>query len=192
MTDWDFQEEEDRTTSVFSVELERDLLEKNIIVIHGELDEKLCNRIAKECLILEEKKPKHVKIILNTVGGEVYHALLVYNSIRSLVLSGAKVTIEVRGLAASAGAIILQAGSERIAHKWSRFMLHEVGAFEYGKCTELQEQSTEVAKLNEMVLRILAERTGKKLKTLKKLVRKKDYWMSAEEALKFGLIDKVL
>jgi len=173
-------------------QIEKCLLENNLLVIHGEMNEEGCNKVSRKLLFLQCKKAKNVKIVLNSVGGEVYHALLVYNTIEDLKKSGTKVSIEARGLCASMGVIILMAGTTRIASKYTRFLLHEVSSMTYGKASEVKEESRELTKLNLMLDEIIANRSKVSLKDLQKKTRKKDLWLSAEEALNWGLIDKVV
>lgn len=133
-----------------------------------------------------------ITLILNTPGGYVYNGLLIYNTMKRLVASGIELTCEVRGMAASMGAIILQAASKRVASNDTRFLIHEVSSISWGTTSQLQEEAEEVKKLNELLNGIISKKTGKSLGELTALEKKTDVWFSAQEALQFGLIDEVL
>lgn len=179
--------------SLLDDKIEEELLKKGIIVLNGELKEEIVDKVCKRLLYLgTEKKVKEIKVILNSVGGEVFLGLLIYNTILDLTKAGKKVIIETRGLAASMGCIILQAGSERRASKYTRFLIHEISTFTFGKSSEVKEQAEETIKLNNMLREILASRTGKKAEEIEKLWHKRDVWMSSKEAKEFGLVDLIV
>jgi len=189
--EWSLDEEE-KPKSLLEDKIEKELLDKGVILLHGELNEKLCNFACKKLLYLEAKGFKSIRIVLNSPGGEVYHALLVYNTIKELVDKGLKVEVEARGLVASAAMLILQAGSLRRASKYSRFLIHEVSSWSYGKASEIVDESKEVMKVNEMLLEILAEKSSLTKRRLAKMIKRKDFWFGSEEAKKWGFIDEVI
>jgi len=172
--------------------IEQKLLDKRILILHGETGENTCNLACKELVYLGSVSKEPIKVILNSVGGEVYHALLIYNTLTSLRKEGIRITIEVRGLAASMGLIILQAGSERLTTKYTRFLMHEITTWAFGKASQVEEEAKEAKKVNDMLYEIISERTGKSIKVIAKKCKKKDVWMNADEALKYGLIDKIV
>lgn len=143
-----------------------------------------------EYLATINSKPIHV--IINCEGGEIYAGLMIYDSIRKIISKGIEVICEARGLAASMGCIILQAGSKRLSTKHSRFLLHETRSITFGKTSEQEEQVKELAKLNKMINEIISEKTGKSVDEVEKLCKKKDVWFSAEEAKDFGLLDEIV
>jgi len=173
-------------------EINRFLLHNRVIILHGEINEENCNLVARKLLYLQLKKVKDVRIILNSVGGEVYHGLLLYNTLEEMKKQGTKVIVETRGLCASMAVIVLQGGDERIAAKYSRFLLHEVSSWAYGKASEVKEESEELEKVNTMLDEIIIKNSKMTLKELQKRTKKKDWWISALEALKYGIIDKVI
>jgi len=148
--------------------------------------------VVKELLYVSLKNTEPIKVILNSVGGEVYAGLLIYNTIKDLVKQGINVEVEARGLAASMGCIILQSGSKRTASKNTRFLIHEVATWDWGKVTEMEEKVIEVRKVNNMLRDIISERSGHPKEEIDKLWTKKDVWYSADEAKEFGLIDEVI
>jgi len=168
------------------------LLQKRILIFHGTVDENQIQDISIKLEYLGSVSKKPIKIVLNSVGGEVYSGLLLFDTIKDLIKNGIEVTCEVRGLAASMGIIILQAGTKRLAAKYSRLLVHEVSSWSFGKATELEEQTEETKKVNEMLATILSERSGKTVQEIQNLIKKKEYWMSAEEALQLKFIDEII
>jgi len=173
-------------------EIRKQILEKRLILLTGEIGLSMAKDIIKELLYVALKSREPIKVILNSVGGEVYAGLLIYNTIEDLVRQGLQITTEARGLAASMACIILQAGSKRIGTKNTRFLIHEVTSWDWGKVTEMEEKVEEVRKVNNMLRDIIASRSGKSKEEIDKLWTKKDVWYSAEEAKDFGLIDEVV
>lgn len=167
------------------------LMKDRILVLAGEVDQDEMKTLCRRLMLLKQRGNEPVMIILNSVGGEVYAGLLAFDTIKDLIRSGIDVTIETRGIAASMGAILLQAGTKRIASPHSRIMIHEVSSWSWGKASELEEEAIETKKVNAMLAQIVAERSGKTIEEVLKLIKKKDYWMSASEALEFGLIDLI-
>jgi ATP-dependent Clp protease protease subunit len=172
--------------------LEYELLKGRTLVFHGEVYENQCREAATRLEFFMHQNKEPVQIILNSVGGSVFDGLLVHDTIKRLVDDGVEVTCEVRGLAASMGTIILQAASHRLATPHTRFLIHEVSSFAWGKASNIQEEAEEITKVNDLLKGILAKRCGKTPDEIEKIWHKKDMWFSAEEALKFGLIDRVI
>lgn len=172
--------------------LEYELLKGRTLVFHGEVYENQCREAATRLEFFMHKNKEPVQIILNSVGGSVFDGLLVHDTIKRLVDNGIEVTCEVRGLAASMGTIILQAATHRLATPHTRFLIHEVSSFAWGKASNIQEEAEEITKVNDLLKGILAKRCGKTPDEIEKIWHKKDIWFSAEEALKFGLIDQVI
>lgn len=173
--------------------IEEELLKHSVVILNGEIKEEVVNRICKQIVFLgyvaDKKKP--ITVVLNSVGGEVFLGLLIYNSIEDLKKKGYKIIVEVRGLAASMGCIILQAGTIRRANKYSRLLIHEITSYTYGKASEVKEAAEETLKVNAMLREIIAERSGKSPEEIEKQWHKTDLWLSAEEAKVFGLVDEV-
>jgi|SRR5579875_1505761 len=148
--------------------------------------------IAKKLEYLAHLSNEPIKFIINSPVGDVFEGLLLYDTIQGIVKSGIKVVTEARGLAASMGCILLQAGSERTATRHSRLLIHEVSSVAYGKSSEMEEQVEETKRVNDMMKRILAEKTGMTSDQIEKLWHKKDVWLSSDDALKMKLIDRIV
>ena len=172
--------------------IEMTILENNHIVLHGELNEETCNKVCKKLLYLHFHKVENVDVILNTVGGEVYHGLLIFNMMEALKQKGMKISITVHGLCASMGLIILLGGTHRYTKEYSRFLLHETASWTYGKVSEMKEGVKETEEVEKMLNEIITERTKLSVNTLKKNTKKRDWWISSKEALQLGLVEKIV
>jgi len=187
---WEMDEENKK--SHLEEKLEAELLEHKIILLHGELNERLCSLVCKQLMYLDLKGAKEINIVLNSVGGEVYHGLLIYNTLEDLKRKGIKVNIEARGVCASMAMIILQGATVRKCSRYTRILLHEVSGWSYGKASKISEESKELAKVNKMLLEIICKRSKLSMRSLEKKIKKKDWWLSAEEAFSLGLVDQVV
>jgi ATP-dependent Clp protease protease subunit len=176
----------------FDDEMRKNLLENRMVLLTGEIGLTMAKDIVKELLYVSQRNTRPIKVILNSVGGEVYAGLLIYDTIRDLVGQGIQIEVEARGLAASMGAVILQAGSKRTASTATRFLIHEVSTWDWAKVSEMEEKVLEVRKVNDMLRDIIAVRSGHPKEEIDRLWTKKDVWFSAEEAKQFGLIDEVV
>jgi ATP-dependent Clp protease protease subunit len=175
-------------------EIEAFNLERGVLFLSGEIDESEAKRFLQNLFFACGKK-KSIRIIVNSIGGDVYSGLAIYNTIKQLVREGNYIGMEVVGIAASMGAVVLQSASKRLAHRSTRFLLHEVREiklFSEETASEAAESAEELKKLNAQLVKILSERTGKKVSEIEKVIRKRDYWLSAEEAKVFGLVDEVI
>jgi len=186
------EEKESKQYEKLEDDIKRKLLDNRIIMFIGEVGRSSAADVTRDLIYLATISTEPIKVILNSVGGEVYAGLLIYNTIKSLVRQGIEITVEARGLAASMACIILQAGSKRIAPKDTRFLIHEVSTWDWGKVSEMEEKVQEVRKVNNMLRDIIAERSGHPREEIDKLWTKKDVWYSAQEAKDFGLIDEVI
>jgi len=187
---WELSKE--KTPSNVDELIELELLKRKTIVLHGELTQEFCEKMCKRLLFLMTCKPKNITMILNSVGGNIFDGLLLYETMDSLAKNGTRLKIEARGLAASMAVILLQAGTERVATKHTRFLLHEASASAAGEASKLKDESEELDKLNSMLDQIIVSRCKITLIKLRKKTKRREWWLSAEEALKYGLIDKVV
>lgn len=189
---WEDLEEGKEKRTDLDDKIDEALLAKRIIMLNGEITEETVGRICKRLIYLSTLDETPIRMILNSIGGEVYLGLLVYNTLEDLKKKKIEVTIEVRGVCASMGVVILQGASKRVASKYTRFLLHEVSSWAFGKASEVKEESVELDKVNKMLDEIVAERSKLTLKILQDKTKKRDWWLSATEALKNGLIDEII
>lgn len=132
----------------------------------------------------------HIQILLSTYGGSVYDGLSLYD-----VMCNSKTQIDITcsGKIMSMGIVLLLGAHNRYAYKNTTFMIHQVSAGCIGKLEDMEESTDEVKRLNERIFNIIVEKTKitrKKLNEIKKL--RKDWFITAEEALELGLIDKII
>lgn len=139
---------------------------------------------------------KKLTLQILSPGGEVYASFAMYDYFRSISNKGVKTTAVVLGYAASAAAAIaLQAADVRTCYPSTRFLLHEIRRWSFGgveKTSDLKDETREFDALNKMITDILIKRCGKTEKEISDLTERKEIWLSAKEALDWGLIDKII
>ncbi len=172
--------------------LSQKLFETRTIIISSSVDSKLADKIVKQLLIMEQMDPKaEIKIMINSPGGEIYSGFAIFDTAKFI---SCPITTIVMGLAASMGSVLSLVGDDgrRFALPNSRILIHQpllMGA--EGAATDLEIQSRQILKTRKLLADLYAEKTGKtSAQILKDLDR--DNWMTAEEALKYGLIDKII
>lgn len=175
-------------------ELEYRNFDKNIIFFYNEI-----TRYEIEIPImnlLEMGRKSYIKPVimyLQSPGGDAYGAFSLYDILNNIPN---KVEIVCTGLVASAAAmIVLQAANRRVATKNTRFLLHEIKrwAFMSSESTsELEDEMKEMQILTTRIVEILAKKCGQTEDAVRKLIARKEVWFSADEALNFGLIDKII
>lgn len=170
------------------------LLEDRIIFVGEQVHSAMVNTIVAQMLYLEKKDPdKDIIMYINTPGGEVYSGLAIYDTMQILKCD---VQVICTGLAASMGSIFLAGGTKgkRFALPNSRIMIHQPlisGGGISGQATDIQIEAEEMLKIKENLTHIMAKHTGNSYeKCLADMERNK--WMSPEDALAYGLIDKII
>lgn len=170
-------------------------LSNRIIYLHQEIESGMVREKSMEMQDLLRQSKEPIMIMVSSPGGIVLPGLALYDEIIELRKEGIEVTMRVCGYAASMAAIVLQAGTIREALANSRVLIHEVSRFTFwsiDKPSDLEEQLAEMKKLQAILLRIISGRSNKTFAELEKLIWKRDVWFSAEEALEFGLIDRIV
>jgi ATP-dependent Clp endopeptidase proteolytic subunit ClpP len=166
-----------------------------IIRFYGEVDASSVYTFLREIDEIKRCKIPHVTLYITSPGGDCYDAFAIYDAIKDLSSSGVKVIAIVEGWAASAAAmILLQAADERYCRPSTRFLLHEVRrwAFAEEKASELQDEVKEINVITNMILEILSKKCNRSKEEVKKLIERREVWMSAEEALEWGLVDQIV
>jgi ATP-dependent Clp protease protease subunit len=169
------------------------LANKRILALNQQIDTEIASKIAANLIYLElESKEKEITLIINSTGGVVDGGLFtIYDAIQSISCPVKTICI---GEAYSAAAVILSAGSAglRFAYPHSKVMIHSVHQEEMiGNSDEIKQEIKVVKSLNQIMMEILARHTKNKLQKIKRDC-KKDKYMSAQEALKYGLIDHII
>ena len=167
------------------------LLKERIVFINSEITDDLANVVVAQLLFLQsEDATKDVSVYVNSPGGSVTAGLAIYDTMQFLKCDVVTYCI---GQAASMGAVLLTAGSKgkRHALPGARIMIHQPWGGAQGTASDIHIQAQEILRLREHLNAILAKHTGKPLKTIEKDTDR-DFFMSAEEAAKYGLVDDVL
>jgi ATP-dependent Clp protease protease subunit len=167
------------------------LLRDRIIFIGGPIDDHVANLVMAQLLFLDsEDSKKDISIYINSPGGVVSAGLAIYDTIQYL---GANVSTICIGQAASAAAVLLAAGTKgkRYALPNSRVMIHQVMGGAAGQATDVEIQTREILRIKKTINEILAKHTGQKVDKIEK-DSDRDFYMSAQEAKKYGLIDEVI
>lgn len=132
-----------------------------------------------------------IEIIFNSPGGSVIDGLALYDYILELRRRGTRITTITMGMAASMGGILLQAGDLRVASANSVILIHEVSSGAGGKVSEIEDQLKFMEVLQDKCLNILADRSTLSVLQIRKRWIKKDWWLTADEALKLGFVDEI-
>lgn len=167
------------------------LLKDRIIMLGGEIDDAVASSVVAQLLFLEAEDPtKDIYLYINSPGGVVTSGLSIYDTMNYIKCDISTICI---GQAASMGAFLLSCGSKgkRYALPNSRIMIHQPLGGAQGQATDIEIQAKEILRIKEMLNQILANNTGQKLEKIIK-DSDRDFFMSAAEAVEYGLIDKVL
>ena len=130
-------------------------------------------------------------IIFNSPGGSVIHGLALYDFLIDLRQRGHKITTVARGMAASMGGILLQAGDRRLIGQNAHMLIHEVSTLNFGKISEIEDELKFTKRLQDRCLDILADRSTLSKAQIKTRWARKDWWLSADETIKFGFADEI-
>jgi len=167
------------------------LLKDRIIMLSGEVNDAVASSIVAQMLFLEAQDPdKDIYFYINSPGGVITSGLSMFDTMNYIKPDIVTICI---GQAASMGAFLLACGTKgkRYALPNARIMIHQPSGGAQGQSTDIQIQAKEIQRLKDTLNEILAEKTGKKAKTIEKDTER-DNFMSSEEAKAYGLIDKVL
>lgn len=167
------------------------LLKERIVFIGSEITDDLANLVVAQLLFLQsEDASKDVSVYINSPGGSVTAGLAIYDTMQFLKCDVVTYCV---GQAASMGAVLLTAGAKgkRHALPGARIMIHQPWGGAQGAATDIHIQAQEIMRLKDYLNGILARHTGKPLKEIARDTDR-DFFMSAEEAVKYGLVDDVL
>ena len=167
------------------------LLKDRLIFIVGPVEDQMANLIVAQLLYLESENPnKDIHLYINSPGGTVSSGLSVYDTMQFINCDVSTICV---GQAASMGALLLAGGAEgkRFALPHSRIMVHQPSAGYQGQVTDISIHAEEVLDLKRRLNEIMSKHTGQELETIERDLER-DNFMSAEAAIKYGLIDTVL
>lgn len=167
------------------------LLKDRIIMIGSPIDDNVANSVVSQLLFLQaQDAEKDIYIYINSPGGSVTAGMAIYDTIQHIKPDVQTIAL---GLAASMGSFLLAAGAKgkRFALPNAEIMIHQPLGGASGQATEIEIAAKHILKTREKLNKILADRTGQKLSKIEKDTDR-DFFMSAEEAKKYGLIDDVM
>ena len=167
------------------------LLKERIIFLGGPVTDMLANLVIAQLLFLEhEDSKKDIKIYINSPGGSVTAGLAIYDAMQHVKPDVATVCV---GMAASMAAVLLAAGKKgkRFALPNSEVLLHQVMGGAEGQAVEVEITARHIIKIKDKLNMILAKHTGQSLSKIEKDTDR-DFYMSVEEALKYGVVDEVI
>lgn len=167
------------------------LLKDRIIFLSGEVEDNMANTIVAQMLFLEAEDPdKDIYLYINSPGGVVTAGMAIYDTMQYIKPDVSTICI---GQAASMGSLLLTAGAKgkRFALPNARIMIHQPLGGARGQSTDVQIQAKELLRIRQMLNEILSQRTGKSMEQIE-ADTERDNFMSAAEAVEYGLIDKVI
>jgi ATP-dependent Clp protease protease subunit len=182
---------EERQLNVAQMDVFSRLMMDRIIFLGLPIDDYVANIIQAQLLFLESSDPsKDIQIYLNSPGGSVYAGLGIYDTMQYI---SSDVATTCTGMAASMAAVLLVAGKEgkRSALKHSRVMIHQPMGGAQGQVSDIEITFKEIKKLKDELYQIIANHSGKSFEQIEK-DSDRDYWMTSEEAVNYGMIDRVL
>lgn len=167
------------------------LLKDRIIMIGDEINDHVANSVIAQLLFLEADNPdKDISIYINSPGGSTTAGFAIFDTMEYIKPDISTICI---GMAASFGAMLLLAGTKgkRFALPNSEIMIHQPLGGARGQATEIEISAKRILKLRDHVNKLISERTGQPMEKIEKDTDR-DYFMSAQEALEYGIIDKII
>jgi ATP-dependent Clp protease, protease subunit len=167
------------------------LLRERIIFLGDEIDDDLANVIVAQLLLLDSENPeKDIMLYINSPGGVITSGMAIYDTMMHIRCDVSTICL---GEACSMGSFLLNAGTagKRIALPHSRIMIHQPSGGAKGQATDIMIEAAEIARIKKEMNELMAKHSGQSLEKIEQDVER-DYFMSAEEAKDYGLIDKVL
>jgi ATP-dependent Clp protease protease subunit len=167
------------------------LLKDRIIFVGSPIEDTMANAVIAQILFLASQNPKEdIKMYINSPGGVVTSALAIYDTMQYIKCDVQTICV---GLAASAASLLLSAGAKgkRMILPNGEVMIHQVMGGAQGQATDIDIHARHILRTRERLDKILAKHTGQKLTKVAKDTER-DYFMSAEEAKKYGIVDKII
>lgn len=189
------KEREDKRDDLMMLnkKLERYFFDKRSVYLWGVVDDKSAREITTKLLLLDADKPgEEIKFYINSPGGVVTSGMVMYDTMRMIK---SPVSTICMGLAASMGSILLSGGTKgkRFIYPHGEVMIHQpsLGGYIRGVSADLEIQAEQTKRVKEIGARILAENCGKSIEQIMKDFDR-DYWMDAEAAIKYGIVDGIV
>lgn len=167
------------------------LLRERIIFLGDEIEDYMANSIVAQLLLMDSENPeKDIMLYINSPGGVITSGMAIYDTMMHIRADVSTICI---GEACSMGAFLLNAGApgKRIALPHARVMIHQPSGGARGQATDIQIEAAEIARIKKEMNELMAKHSGQSVEKIEQDVER-DYFMSAEEAKEYGLVDKVL
>ncbi|MDR5683584.1 MAG: ATP-dependent Clp endopeptidase proteolytic subunit ClpP [Armatimonadota bacterium] len=167
------------------------LLKEHIIFLGGPIDDDVANLVIAQMLFLAYENPeKDIQLYINSPGGSMTAGLAIYDTMQHIQPDVQTICV---GLAASAGALLLAAGTKgkRSALPYSRIMLHQPWGGAQGQAVDIDIQAREVMELRRILNEILARHTNQPLERIERDTDR-NFWMSAQRAMEYGIVDQIV
>jgi len=166
------------------------LLKDRIVFLSGEINDEVANLIVSELLYLNSLNNEDIYLYINSPGGSVTAGMAIYDTMNFIKCDVSTICV---GMCASMAAFLLGSGAKgkRVCLKNGEVMIHQPLGGVQGQATEIKIHAERIIKLKEKLNKILASNTGKDIKKIERDTER-DYYLDSEEALEYGLVDKVL
>lgn len=167
------------------------LLRERIVFLGEEIDDEMANSIVAQLLLLDSENPeKDIMLYINSPGGVITAGMAIFDTMKLIKCDVSTICL---GEAASMGAFLLSAGTKgkRMALPSARIMIHQPLGGAKGQATDIEIEAKEILRMKTMLNGLLAEHSGQSIEKIKEDTER-DYYMSAQEAVEYGLIDKVI
>lgn len=167
------------------------LFEERIIFLNKEIDDECARETIEKLLKLDIHNHRDITMYINSPGGSVSAGLAIYDTMNMIRSDVSTICI---GRTASMASVLLVNGAKgkRYILPNAEVMIHEVSGYSMGKLTEMQDKLKHSKSLNFKLWKILSNKTNKSMSEIKKDITRKDSWLNAKEALKYGFVDKIL
>lgn len=166
------------------------MMETRTILLSGEINKELAERVIRQLILLESKSDEPIKVLIDSPGGDADAGFAIYDMMRFIKPDVYNIGM---GLVASAAAIILLASpkEQRIALPNSHYLIHQPLSGIRGVATEIEIHAKELEKLRAKINKLISDETGRAVEKVEKETDR-DYWLSAEEAQEYGLISRIV
>jgi len=186
------KEKDEQPGALLTKKMEQLFLDKRAVYLWGQVDDKSARDVVTKLLLLEADKPgKEIKFYINSPGGMVTSGMVIYDTIKLIT---SPVSTICMGLAASMGSVLLSVGAKgkRYIFPHGEVMIHQpsLGGYYQATSADIEIQAIQMEKTKLISAKILAENCGKTVEQVLKDFDR-DYWMDAQEAVKYGIVDKI-
>lgn len=175
---------------IFENEVYKKLLEGRIIFINGEINDEMASEVVAKLLYLDSQSNEDITIYINSPGGSVTSGLMIYDTIKYVKSDVSTIGI---GLSASMASILLMSGTKgkRKILTHGRVMLHELSTATDGKISDILVYTNEIQRTHKTLSNIIVENSSLSKEQVE-IELKKDFWLNSNEALKLGIVDKIV